>query len=104
MAFSSVGVADPARPPGLLSLSVIVEVEGEREKVLVRGPRWVSFNSAHHAPSARIPNQKGARDRARRAAPNAAPVDASVGKADARREPTLGEFPRHFGRGTRCGA
>jgi len=64
MAFSSVGVADPARPPGLLSLSVMVEVEGEREKVLVRGPRWVSFNSAHHHMSAGIPSQKGARCKA----------------------------------------
>ena len=45
IAFSCVGVAVPERPPGLLlSLSVIVDVEGDREKVLVRGPRWVSFN------------------------------------------------------------
>lgn len=58
MAFSSVGVADPARPPGLLSLSVMVEVEGDREKVLVRGPRWVSFNSARHHMSAGIPTPK----------------------------------------------
>ena len=25
---------------------VIVEAEGDREKVFARGPRWVSFNSA----------------------------------------------------------
>lgn len=27
------------------SFSVIVDVDGFREKVLVRGPKWVSFNS-----------------------------------------------------------
>lgn len=31
----------------LSSFSVIVEVEGDREKVLVRGPKWVSFNSVN---------------------------------------------------------
>lgn len=39
-----VGVAEVGR--GLFSsLSVMVDVEGVREKVLVRGPRWVSLSS-----------------------------------------------------------
>ena len=46
MVFSFEGVAVPELPAWLLSsLSVMVEVEGEREKVLARGPRWVSFSS-----------------------------------------------------------
>lgn len=46
MVLSLVGVAVPEMAPWLLSsLSVMVEVEGDREKVLVRGPRWVSFSS-----------------------------------------------------------
>jgi len=43
IAFSCVGVAAPERPPGLFSFSVMVDVEGDREKVLGRD-RWVSFN------------------------------------------------------------
>jgi hypothetical protein len=44
--FSFVGVADPEMLAWfLLSLSVMVDVDGERENVFARGPRWVSFNS-----------------------------------------------------------
>jgi len=39
-----VGVDDVGMRPFSL-LSVMVEVEGLREKVLVRGPKWVSFSS-----------------------------------------------------------
>lgn len=46
MVFSFVGVIAPEMSPWLLlSLSVMVEVEGDLEKVLVSGPRWVSFSS-----------------------------------------------------------
>ena len=44
MVFSLVGVAVP-EILALSSFSVRVEVEGVRENVLARGPRWVSFNS-----------------------------------------------------------
>lgn len=46
MVLSFVGVAVPEMAPWLLSsFSVMVEVEGDRENVLVRGPRWVSLSS-----------------------------------------------------------
>jgi hypothetical protein len=46
MVFSFVGVAVPEMEDWLLSsFSVMVEVEGDRENVLVRGPRWVSLSS-----------------------------------------------------------
>lgn len=42
MALSVVGVTAPLACPSL-SLSVMVEVDGDRAKAL-KGPRWVSFN------------------------------------------------------------
>lgn len=48
MVFSLLGVAATEMLPWLFSsFSVIVEVEGERENVLARGPRWVSFSSVY---------------------------------------------------------
>lgn len=47
MVLSFVGVAVPemAAPWLLSSFSVMVAVDGDREKVFARGPRWVSFSS-----------------------------------------------------------
>lgn len=42
---SPVGVTDPATDWFFSSLSVIVDVEGDRENVLASGPKWVSFSS-----------------------------------------------------------
>jgi hypothetical protein len=44
-----VGVADVGWRP-FSSFSVMVDVEGLRENVLVRGPKWVSFSSAQEIP------------------------------------------------------
>ena len=53
MVLSFVGVAVPEMAPWLLSsFSVMVEVEGDRENVLARGPRWVSLSSKATMPSA----------------------------------------------------
>lgn len=41
---SFVGVAEPAMLGWAFSLSVMVDVDGEREKVLAKGPRWVSLS------------------------------------------------------------
>ena len=44
--FSFVGVTAPETLPWLFSsLSVIVDVDGERPNELARGPKWVSFSS-----------------------------------------------------------
>ena len=52
MLLSVVGVEVPEILGAFSSLSgVMVEVEGDREKVLVRGPKWVSFNSVGRAVS-----------------------------------------------------
>lgn len=46
MLLSVVGVAAPEVLGAFSSLSgVMVDVDGDREKVLVKGPKWVSFNS-----------------------------------------------------------
>jgi len=46
LALSLVGVAVPEMDSwALRSLSVIVEVDGDREKVSFRGPRWVCLSS-----------------------------------------------------------
>lgn len=43
--FSFVGVAEPAMLAWAFSLlSVMVDVEGDREKVLAKGPKWVSLS------------------------------------------------------------
>ena len=56
MVFSFVGVAVPEMADWLLSsFSVMVEVEGDRENVLVRGPRWVSLSSEMTTPSVMSP-------------------------------------------------
>jgi hypothetical protein len=50
MLFSVFGVEAPEGTVDawdLSSFSVIVDVEGEREKLLAIGPRWVSFSSGH---------------------------------------------------------
>jgi hypothetical protein len=45
MVLSFVGVAVPEMAPRFLSsFSVMVEVEGVRENVLARGPKWVSLS------------------------------------------------------------
>lgn len=43
-----VGVDEVGGTP-FSSFSVMVDVEGLREKVLARGPKWVSFSSAQEA-------------------------------------------------------
>ena len=52
MELSPVGVTDPAIDWLLSSLSVIVDVEGDRENVLASGPKWVSFSSGRKFVSA----------------------------------------------------
>jgi hypothetical protein len=53
LSFDGVGVAVPeVLPCTFSSLSVIVEVEGDLENVLVRGPRWVSLSSKAASSSA----------------------------------------------------
>lgn len=47
MAFSVVGVVAPVLAEPFSSLSVIVEVDGDREKAL-KGPRCVSLSSSIH--------------------------------------------------------
>jgi hypothetical protein len=60
MVFSLLGVGVVERLVWLLSsFSAIAEVEGEREKVFARGPRWVSFNSMHRKVSMGHAHGKG---------------------------------------------
>jgi hypothetical protein len=57
---SFVGVAVPEMEPWLLSsFSVTVALEGDRENVLERGPRWVSLSSAAADLSAALSRAQG---------------------------------------------
>jgi len=111
IALSFVGVADPEMPPGLLlSLSVMVDVEGDREKVLVSGPRWVSFNSARNTSQLNSPSREQKSKRAAKSLllrgskgichPKESALDweaLGVGYGGESWQRTLGQFPRHLG-------
>ena len=45
LSFVGVAVPEMAAPWLLSSFSVMVAVDGDRENVFARGPRWVSFSS-----------------------------------------------------------
>ena len=56
------GVAVPEAALWLLSsLSVMVDVEGDRENVFARGPKWVSFNSDTHSVVSNVTHVKTTR-------------------------------------------